>query len=273
MISEKRTSMRKLLDLYSERIESAGRTINCLQIGANDGQTNDPLYKYFSAESWRGLLVEPLPDVFEQLSATYLGRGNLILENVGIAPEEGTLPFYRVGISRAPWATGLSSFQRDTIVKHFENGYIQRQAQMDGIKVPENVDDVIEEVLIRTKTISGIADEHGISNFDVVCIDTEGFDYEILKLIDFSRFKPSLIMFERKHLSADEAAGAVALLAAQGYHVMQDGVNDAALKLDFDLISSAEAEKLAPSFLTRALRRLGHIYRKRVRRVRGQWKL
>src|SRR5262245_37291248 len=42
-----------------------------VEIGAMDGISFDPLYKHVVSNGWRGLLVEPLPDLFEQLKETY----------------------------------------------------------------------------------------------------------------------------------------------------------------------------------------------------------
>jgi len=36
-----------------------------------DGAAYDPLHEFVARYGWRGLLVEPLPDMFEQLRRTY----------------------------------------------------------------------------------------------------------------------------------------------------------------------------------------------------------
>ena len=94
--------------------KARGEPTFCVQVGANDGKTNDPVHRYLTGYGWRGLLVEPLVDVFEQeLKKTYAGFPNVTLANVALAPTNGSLPLYRVAISRARWATGLSGFRRD----------------------------------------------------------------------------------------------------------------------------------------------------------------
>lgn len=271
MISAKRTSVSKILALYTDRMRTADRAIFCLQIGANDGKTNDPLFEYFSSRQWQGLLVEPLPDVFEQLKESYRDNSNVSLANVGVAPSNGTLPFYRVRLSKARWATGLSSFERTTLVKHFENGYIQRHAQMDGIEPPTTFDEAVEEIAIPTLTISSLLSQREVNKVDVICIDTEGFDLEIIKLIDFDSLAPDMIVFERKHLSPEKLDEADRLLASNGYQVMIDGGNAVALRRNFVLISVQEASRLAKPWYVRAWNRAIRIYKKRVRRARDVW--
>jgi hypothetical protein len=67
-----------------------------IQIGANDGKTHDPLYKFVTEFGWSGILLEPLPDIFERLKANYAGRPNLKLLNAALAPEDGSRVFYTV---------------------------------------------------------------------------------------------------------------------------------------------------------------------------------
>lgn len=52
---------------------------------------------------------------------------------------------------------------------------------------------------------------------DVLLIDTEGFDYEILKRFDFDRVRPKVIIYECVHLSGEDQRGAVSRLASYGY--------------------------------------------------------
>ena len=41
-----------------------------------------------------------------------------------------------------------------------------------------------------------------VSGLQVLVIDTEGFDYEVLKQIPFERLRPAVVLWERKHLYA-----------------------------------------------------------------------
>jgi len=50
-------------------------------------------------------------------------------------------------------------------------------------------------------------------------IDTEGYDYEVLKQIDFQRFRPSLVIYERVHLSDAAKKASVDMLNKAGYDV------------------------------------------------------
>lgn len=59
-----------------------------VQVGAMDGKAYDPLYPYLSEGNWRGLLVEPLPDMYAQLQETYKDCDRIRFVNVAIADPE-----------------------------------------------------------------------------------------------------------------------------------------------------------------------------------------
>src|SRR5215472_2870924 len=54
---------------------------------------------------------------------------------------------------------------------------------------------------------------------DLIVIDTEGYDFEILRQLDLIRFRPDLIVYEHKHLNELERTIAADLLIANGYSV------------------------------------------------------
>ena len=214
---------RAFLRYYAQRKRRLREPVQCLQIGANDGVTKDPVNPYLQGFGWHGLLVEPLPAVFAgPLSKTYAGNPRVALANVAIAPDEGVMPLYRVGISDARWATGLSSFCRESIEEHIENGYIEKKARQEGVDLPDDPEQIIDVVEVRTTTVERLLDQHEVEHFDVLCIDTEGFDYEILKLVDLDRFTPEVIFFESKNLSDEDFTEVQATLRAHGYTLYWD---------------------------------------------------
>jgi hypothetical protein len=59
-----------VLDLVLKHVASLTPDFFFIQIGANNGMTGDPIRKYILKYHWRGILVEPQPDIFQ-------GRGVL----------------------------------------------------------------------------------------------------------------------------------------------------------------------------------------------------
>ena len=51
----------------------------------------------------------------------------------------------------------------------------------------------------------------------------EGFDYEVLKMIDFTTIKPSIIKYEFVNLSHEDQYASKALLKQYGYYLFLIG--------------------------------------------------
>lgn len=54
-------------DLLIKKINNSIENVKFIQIGANDGITDDPIRKYILNHNWKGVLVEPNASVFESL--------------------------------------------------------------------------------------------------------------------------------------------------------------------------------------------------------------
>ena len=72
---------------------------------------------------------------------------------------------------------------------------------------------------MRCCSLATLLAETGLSQVDVLQIDTEGWDYEILKLVDFTKIKPAIINYEHAHLNPDDWDSAIDLLTRNGYHI------------------------------------------------------
>lgn len=228
------TSIYDFLRFYAKSKKQNGKEVFCFQVGANDGKSNDPVYEYFSGYGWKGILVEPQVDVFnEGLKKTYEGNKNVILENVALSNTKGYLPFYRVAISKARWATGLSGFDKKSLEGHIENGYIIRKATEEGLAIPSDPKQLIEEVSVPTSSMDSLLDKHQVKDYQVLCIDTEGYDFEILKLVDFKKYQPEVILFESKNLNDADFTQAKTLLTNQGYELFWQRGDTLAIKYSY----------------------------------------
>lgn len=67
--------------------------------------------------------------------------------------------------------------------------------------------------------------KNNVDKVNVVAIDTEGFDYEVIKLIDFNEVHPDLIIFENKHLTSSDHKECCEMLESKGYKVYGKGGN------------------------------------------------
>ena len=82
---------------------------------------------------------------------------------------------------------------------------------------------IIEERVKALPLMQIIAEAKTGVDVDLLQIDVEGFDYEILNMIDFNRMKPSAIKYEYCNLSAIDFEKSKELLTNNGYHLFPIG--------------------------------------------------
>jgi FkbM family methyltransferase len=181
-----------------------------VQIGAYDGLKSDPIQASVRKRHWRGILVEPQPDAFEKLKQNYRSIPNLIFVNAAIGASDGALPLYKLRDEFAHLFHDdhrtLSSFDRRHVLKHLTKG-VDTAGVLETLEVP-------------CLTLSSLFARYAVQTVDLLQIDAEGYDYEILKTVDFCKTKPRIIRFEHAHLDCNEKGECIKLLISQNYRVV-----------------------------------------------------
>jgi FkbM family methyltransferase len=185
-----------------------------VEIGSNDGEHHDHLRPFIRSRAWSGIMVEPVPYVFQRLRRNYGNLDRVTLENVAIADRDGELPFYHLAEANSDeqvpgWYHGLGSFSREVLLGHVRD-------------IPDIADRVVQTV-VPSMTLASLCRKHGLEVLDLLLIDTEGYDYELIRSIDFADQRPRLMIYEHFHLSPDDRAACRRLVEAQGYETMEEG--------------------------------------------------
>jgi FkbM family methyltransferase len=193
-----------------------------VKVGANDGITGDPLSDVLLANAkWKGLLIEPVPYCFDRLQKVFHDAERFTLEQVAIGEAVGKSTFYYVdekaveSIPNLPsWYDQLGSFDKNHILKH-----------LDGALAPFIVEHDVEVL-----PLSDVLTRNGIRDVHLLHIDTEGYDYEVLKTLDLAKQSPTAIFIEHKHLPAAKKTEMGSLLRKHGYSVHDCGSDYFAVK-------------------------------------------
>jgi FkbM family methyltransferase len=205
----------------------AGRNLKdffFVQIGAFDGKTNDHVYGLVKHWGLKGLIVEPQPIPFATLRENYGECPQLIFENVAIGSQNGEQPFYRV-------RHDLEFLQYVNQAASFNHGHTERllrqhitreatpevRAQFKHLGI--TYQGAIESVPVSTRTLPSLLTAHGITRYDLLQIDTEGFDFEVLKMAEVDRFAPSLVNYEHEHLTSSDRDASWHYLRNFGYQL------------------------------------------------------
>jgi FkbM family methyltransferase len=192
-----------------------------VQVGAHDGTQLDPLREAILGSRWRGVMVEPVPYVFDRLALRYGDHPRLSLENVAIADADGTRPFHLLRQADHDdeevwrWYDALGSFRREVVLSHAH-------------LVPD-IAERIETIEVPCVTFATLCERNGLDHVDVVQIDTEGYDRQVLELIDVPRLRPRLVLYEHLHLDRADRDGAEDLMTGHGFRLVSDGMDTLAV--------------------------------------------
>lgn len=170
-----------------------------LQIGANDGFIYDPLQKFIKRDDWEGVLVEPQPYVHDNLlTKIHAKRPEIKTVNAALAEKDGSANLFTLSVSKERWANGLSSFNKQVLIDRIKDGTIQKKALKEGVRLPDenDFDAWIEPIKIKTISPKTLLAKFEGKQIDLVAIDTEGYDFEIIKLLNIKNLLPEVLIYD-----------------------------------------------------------------------------
>lgn len=202
--------------------------LSFIQVGANDGVYGDPLRGYIQRFGWRGILVEPQPDVFARLVENYRDQADhLIFVNVAISPVDREVSLYR-----APGLTAVADQKmQDALTVTSMNPKVV--AHQSGTLPGQ-----LERVLVPAMRLDDLIELHQVTSLDLLQIDCEGYDGEVLKSIDLNLHRPCLIQFEHGHMKISDLVELEQRLDGHGYRLFYGGRFADSLSMSDEFLAS-----------------------------------
>jgi FkbM family methyltransferase len=207
-----------------------------VNIGANDGVVADPTYPFIQKYGWRGIAVEPVPYVFEQLKRNYAHLDGIILENAAVSNRQESFWYVEQGSGTVDYiAQGMGSLDRDRLLETIKANRLLAPASSptppvpkdlrppeclsdhDGPIISDRMEDFVTELRPRCLSFGELMAKHGVEHVDFVNIDVEGRDHEVFFSIDFERFRPSVVCVELMGLPDGQPEEIRARLGQLGY--------------------------------------------------------
>lgn len=195
-----------------------------IQVGANDGVSFDFLFDFLSKRDAEGIVIEPVKEYFEELVSNFKYTDKVIAVNRAVHPSETEINIYKIkpsAMHKYPdWVKGIASLDAD-----------------HHLKSNTDKSDIISEV-VKAEPFNTIVKQNPLSKkLDYLQIDTEGFDFEVLKMVDFSLIQPSIIKFESVNLSPSDKAKANDLLKRNNYFIFHEFGDTVGINLNEIILS------------------------------------
>lgn len=223
LIDKKSAKTERLIDNFIFKIEDFLKVLinkkkisKILQIGANDGKSDDFLYKSFNKDL-EAILVEPMKDAYASLQKNYKSFHKVKCLNLALDIKDHEKKFFSVNPKyseyykkkyndkNVEWLNILSSFHREHLVKH-------------GIKEKHIISQNIQCISFKSLT-----EKYGYQDLDLLIIDTEGYDCTLVNnFIETVDVRP-IIIFEWIHGKEDEVNKLLKKLIENNYEFFKIG--------------------------------------------------
>jgi FkbM family methyltransferase len=199
------------------------REFNFIQVGANDGISFDFLYDFIINRDSSGIVIEPVHDYFKELEFNYERFSKIIKINKAVHPYKKEVVMYKIAphaVKKYPdWVKGIASLDSEHHKK---------------TKIDSN--DILEEIIEAETLMSIVGANLDSLKLDYFQVDTEGFDFEVVKMIDFNLIIPDIIKYESVNLNDEDRNKLILLLKNQGYFLFDEfgdtvGINLKKIKL------------------------------------------
>jgi FkbM family methyltransferase len=155
-----------------------------IEAGANDGLTQSNTYWLERFRGWRGILIEPVPDI---AAACRRNRPRATVVNSALVSTDETK-------SVRMQTANLMAF----VSKSFSRPEDEQRHLRTAIEVQRL--ETVMEIDVPARTLSSILAELGATRIDLLSLDVEGYEVEVLKGLDIARHRPRFILVETKFL-------------------------------------------------------------------------
>jgi FkbM family methyltransferase len=157
-------------DLIIEKLLKNKKKGFYIDVGANNPFDCSNTARFYK-KGWHGINIEPIPKNIKEFE---IKRPKDINLNIGIGTKEGSFDFYEFKEDM------LSTFSKEEADEEIKKGK-----------------KLVKKHTIKIQKLSKVLDKYTKNKeIDLLSIDTEGFDFDVLKSNDWSKFKPKIICIE-----------------------------------------------------------------------------
>ncbi len=154
-----------------------------IEAGANDGISQSNTLYFDKYRKWRGLLIEPIPELAAKCE---VNRSMCIVERCALVP------------------FGFKSKEVDMtycdLMSLVKGAMRSKEEELNHIEAGEKVQKVKSyQITVPARTLTSILDQHNVQEIDFFSLDVEGFELNVLKGIDFEKYRPTFMLIEARY--------------------------------------------------------------------------
>lgn len=204
--------------------------INIIQIGANDGRLNDPLYPFAMKfrDRTRLCLVEPQQQLIPFLQNNYQAHPSLKIKCAAVGLDTKV---HMYAVKKAAWpaaqpryADKWPLYRAPTGVTSSNRTHVENWLRRVSGKGPDWVNAMIEVLDVNCIEPATLLEEFGPHEcVDVLQVDCEGMDERIVSWFLAEGARPYLINFEKSRIDHAESQKVSQEMAEIGYNFFDSG--------------------------------------------------
>jgi FkbM family methyltransferase len=154
-----------------------------IEAGANNGVEQSNTMYFEKYLGWKGLLIEPIPELAERCRAN---RPSSIVVNAALVPF-----FYKELHVKMRYCNLMSVVKGGMKSLEEEDNHVQIGCEVQHINT--------YEVEVPARTLTAILDEYRIRNVDFFSLDVEGYELRALQGLDLDRYHPTYMLIEARY--------------------------------------------------------------------------
>ena len=203
-----------------------------IQLGANDGISDDFMFSIIKKNNISAILLEPLNENFIKLKKNYSDYKNITILKKAVDIKDGKRKIYKINndyydyykkkynTENGDWINVLASFDKKHLLEH-------------GIKMSHISEEEVESISIKN-----VIEKNNFQDFNLLVSDIEGYDYEIIiELLSHTNYRPCIV-FEWVHMNERKIFEVCEILKKENYSLIKINkdlvcINKNNIKLNF----------------------------------------
>jgi FkbM family methyltransferase len=162
-----------------------------IEAGANDGVKQSNTYSLEALRSWKGILIEPVPHLFDECVKN---RKKSKVFNAALVSDD-----YTEDVVELTYADLMTIVKAESGNENYSNQHIKKAKALQSLSKTYDFE-------AKAVTLNQVIEDSGFDRIDFISLDIEGYEAEALKGLDLCKWKPKYILLEVRNIKEVQLA-------------------------------------------------------------------